>query len=197
LTASFLHVGFSQWAISTVGLLIVGSIFEGSGMGKIKMFVFFVVTSLAAQCFSLLCGDAEAPLTVGGSGVLFGMLGGLLALTIVNFQALEKAGPLRICIIFMVVFLLIILLIISVGEEIGHDFKSGDVYGNMGGFFGGIFFGMLTVPAVRQSATRAGSYEGKIRKIGGGLSLLYFGIIFTLLYTIKDDFKCFSYYEKC
>ena len=196
-TPAFISTGFSQYATNCFTVMLVGFMFEASKMGIKKMLIFFLVTQIGAMVFSILCeSESTGYITAGPSCFVFAQLGGLISLIVVNWQALEQAGPLRICLIFMIVFILMIMLLISAGSKIAIGFYSGDIFGNLGGFLIGLFFGMAMVPAVRQQARYAGSYEKLVTKVGLGLSFFFYALMFTLTYTVKT-FTCKVYYNEC
>jgi membrane associated rhomboid family serine protease len=75
---AFLHGGIVHLAFNTYMLLAVGPALERS-LGSVRFACLYLVAALGGGIAVCLCYDVGQPV-VGGSGALFGLLGGLVAL---------------------------------------------------------------------------------------------------------------------
>ena len=112
-TTLFLSVGFSNYAISSVCLLIIGFMIESSKMGIARMAVFYMLCGGIGSLFSALI---SSDLSCGNFSAIMALDSGLMALVIRNWKALLGVGPyipLRIILLFVVIFIFIISLLMT------------------------------------------------------------------------------------
>ena len=107
-TTLFLSVGLSNYAISSVALMIVGFMIESTRVGVVRMALFYFICGGVASIFSAL---VSSELSCGNFSSVMALVSGMLALVIRNWKALHGAGPMRICLIFIIVIIFIIVLI--------------------------------------------------------------------------------------
>ena len=109
-TTLFLSVGFSNYAIASVALLIIGFMVESSRVGIVRMALFYFIAGGVASIFSAL---VSSDLSCGNFSSIMALVSGMLALVIRNWKALHGAGPMRICLIFIIVIIFVIFLIMT------------------------------------------------------------------------------------
>ena len=109
-TTLFLSTGFSNYAISSVALLIIGFMIESTRVGIGLMAVFYFMCGGVASIFSAL---VSSDLSCGNFSSIMALVSGMLALVIRNWKSLAGAGPMRICLIFIIVLIFVIFLIMT------------------------------------------------------------------------------------
>ena len=88
-TALFLHAGLLHLALNLLALNFLGQVFEGV-FGTARFVLVYVVSGLGASLASVLFSDSPS---VGASGAIFGVLGGVAVFGVRHRAAL--VGPLR------------------------------------------------------------------------------------------------------
>jgi membrane associated rhomboid family serine protease len=88
-TALFLHAGLLHLALNLLALNFLGQVFEGV-FGVARFVLVYLVSGLGASLASLLLSDSPS---VGASGAIFGVLGGVAVFAVRHRAVL--GGPLR------------------------------------------------------------------------------------------------------
>ena len=88
LTSMFLHGGFLHLALNAWGLYQLGTLFE-SWLGSTRMLGTYFVTGIAGSLASIAWTQVPS---VGASGAIFGLLGGLIAFLLRRHAALSPQG---------------------------------------------------------------------------------------------------------
>jgi len=164
---------------------------------KIK-FLPMLILYLVAGFGGIMFGSAVNPiasLTVGCMPAVFGMLGGQIACIILNWKALAVFGPARFMLIVvqLFLFLMMILYVLPGKNNNINRYHVVDAGSDCFGLLVGFMFGLVMMPKARRVATYVGSYEKLCMKIGAGLCVIYFGILFACFYTTKSFPKnCFA-----
>ena len=113
-TTLFLSVGFSNYAIASVALLIIGFMVESSRVGIVRMALFYFLCGGVASIFSAL---VSSDLSCGNFSSIMALVSGMMALVIRNWKALHGAGPMRICLTFIIVIIFVIFLIMTASTQ--------------------------------------------------------------------------------
>ena len=114
---------------------------------------------------------------------VMGLVGGLISLVIVNWNALKGAGCMRICLIFMIVILFVIVLLLSSQNDAGIQWEGISMAGEGGGFMAGICLGMMLMPHALQ---RPSPYVKMVRKIGFALTFIFCAVMFPVFFFAVD-----------
>ncbi|MEC8651164.1 MAG: rhomboid family intramembrane serine protease [Planctomycetota bacterium] len=100
-TSSFLHGGLLHLAMNSFALMQLGPVVERS-LGSARFFALYAIAQLASNLAVCLVYDPRMPV-VGGSGAIFGILGGILGLQMRQgrnaLSFLEFEGPRRMILI--------------------------------------------------------------------------------------------------
>ena len=110
----FLHGGFVHIFSNMVSQLILGFMLE-SVMGPLRIGILYIVSGFGGILFSCVCSRGE--MSVGASTAIFGLVGGFLALVIVNWKAFDRNPEIRCCIIVMISFLIVFSILFSLGTN--------------------------------------------------------------------------------
>jgi membrane associated rhomboid family serine protease len=113
-TAMFLHAGFFHLAVNMYSLYFVGSIMEHV-IGRWRFLLLYVASGLAGSAGALLLSP-QTP-TVGASGAIFGILGGLLVLE--RKRHIATGGQVAGLIVLNLVITFAFSSTISVGGHVG------------------------------------------------------------------------------
>jgi len=84
-----------------------------SVLGPLRIAALYFVSGMGGVMFSCICSRWE--ISVGASTSIFGLIGGFLALVIVNWKAFDRNPEIRCCIIIMITFLILFSLLYSLG----------------------------------------------------------------------------------
>ena len=107
LTAVFMHFGINHIVNNMLVLFVLGDNLERA-LGKIKYLLFYLLCGVGANAVSMLfdMGQQTHAVSVGASGAIFGVIGGLLYAVLVNRGRLEdlSSSQLIIMIIFSLYF---------------------------------------------------------------------------------------------
>jgi rhomboid protease GluP len=124
-TAIFLHTNYIHLLINMFSLFQVGSFLE-DGLGKFKFLILYLLSGLGGSLFSMLF--QKEVLSVGASGAIFGLIGALLAWSVIKNQwSITK----------------IVILNLALNIIITLTVPNIDNFGHFGGFFTGFSLGLL------------------------------------------------------
>jgi membrane associated rhomboid family serine protease len=132
--APFLHAGFSHLIANTVPFLVLGILCAVGGTARLLR-VMLIVTVCSGICMWLLGGRGEVH--IGASGVVFGLLGFLVARGLVE----RRFVPILISVVVAVLFGGLIVGVVPTSQGISWQ-------GHLGGFLGGLL-AAKTVPKQR------------------------------------------------
>ncbi len=96
LTAAFLHFGLQHLLNNLVLLICLGSYLERY-FGKVRFVIFYLLTGVGGNVLSLwyMVRTEEYAVSAGASGVVFGMMGGLLILVLIHRGRFENLTLVR------------------------------------------------------------------------------------------------------
>ena len=114
------------------------------------------------------------------------LVSGLLSSVIVNWKALQGAGYMRVCLIFMMIMLMVVILLLSVQDNAGYNWESISIAGEGGGFMAGIFVGMVLMPPALQ---RNDHHVKLIRMIGLGSVIVYAAILIPVFFCAVEPYQ--------
>lgn len=134
----------------------------------------------------LMSAVSESKHSLGPGVATFGIIAGLAALLIVNWKALENLAQMRCMMIVMIIMFLVLTLFMLIGQQDWGIYTVLNPLGHLGGFLTGMFVGLWLMPAVRQEASYHSSFEKKVRKVGYGLTFIYFTLLVILFYTVSE-----------
>jgi hypothetical protein len=79
-------------------------------MTFLKQLAFYLACGFGGYLFSVTC-DSEGALMVGCLPAVCGFIGGIAALVIVNFKALQALDSMRFCLLFLIfgIFIMVLL----------------------------------------------------------------------------------------
>ena len=86
-TAAFLHVGLIHLVVNMLGLLIFGSELERQ-LGRVRFLALYLLSALGGAAAIQLFGEPHQAVA-GASTAIYGLLGGLVVLMLVNRQDLR------------------------------------------------------------------------------------------------------------
>jgi len=159
-TSSFLHGGLLHLAMNSWALIALGPTVERS-LGSLRFGALYLIAELASSLAVCLVYDPRMPV-VGGSGAIFGILGGVLALQMRQgrhaLSFLDFEGPRRM--------LTTIVVYLVLGAFIPFVSNTGHVGGLVGGFAGAFVF--LIPP--RQPSRSLNSWRAAIGALFVGLT---------------------------
>jgi len=180
----FMNVGFSMYMISSGALLVIGFMVENPKMSAARMAAFYFISGILGNLFSC-CVQSE--ISVGNMPAVMALISGMLATVIVNWNALQGAGMMRICIIFMLVVLFVLMLLITVQPDVFPGrFVGVSLTAEAGGFMSGLGVGMMLMPYALQ---RESPYVKMIRKIGFIYTLIYCAILIPVFFFAVEPNK--------
>ena len=151
--------------------MIFGGMLEGM-VGFLPTCLVYIMSGIGGNVFSSACmydGDNS----VGASTAINGLLTGMLAVVVVNWSAFTghpQLEQLRCILLFVIIFLVFLNTIMGVGSG------SIDYLGHLGGALTGFIWGLAFMPRVASPAGET------MKKVGIGLTVLFFGLTFGLLY---------------
>jgi len=93
--------------------------------------------------------------------------------------------------IVMIIMFLLLTVFLLIAQQDYSIYTVLNPLGHLGGFLTGLFVGLCIMPTVRQEASYHQSYEKKVRKIGYGLTALYFSLLIILFYTVSDPLRLY------
>ena len=113
LTAVFMHFGINHIVNNMLVLFVLGDNLERA-LGKIKYLLFYLLCGVGANAVSMLfdMGQQTHAVSVGASGAIFGVIGGLLYAVLVNRGRLEDLSSSQL--IIMIIFPCILVLQVRV-----------------------------------------------------------------------------------
>jgi len=82
-------------------------------MGPFKLGILYIVSGVGGIVFSCCCNSS---ISVGASTAIFGLLGGLLGMVIVNWKALDRSPEMRCCLIVMIVVIVLFGFVFSLSD---------------------------------------------------------------------------------
>jgi membrane associated rhomboid family serine protease len=131
ITSAFLHYGFFHLAINMYSLYFAGSILE-TVIGRWRFLLLYLVSGVAGSAGALLASPNA--ITVGASGAIFGILGGLFVLE--RQRHLQTGGQIAGLIVINLIFT--------------FAFPGISIGGHLGGLFAGVVL-MLAILRFRRS----------------------------------------------
>jgi membrane associated rhomboid family serine protease len=150
--------------------MILGFMLE-SLLGPMRVASIYFAAGIGGNIFSALCNPSYH-VSVGASTALFGFVGTLIAVVVVNWKAFDRSPELRCFMIIMITFILLFSLISILGDT-GDSITRGstiDGYGHLGGLLTGFCFAAYIMVHLRGAEARArGSWEQKCKLAGLGL----------------------------
>ncbi len=167
-TAMFLHGGIAHLAVNMYSLWILGREVE-TIYGTPRFLIVYIIGGLLGSVASFLLTDAPS---VGASGAIFALVGGLAAFFIKNRKLLGDRA--RDSIQNIVVIVLINLFIGTAGSI--------DNWAHMGGLLGGFFVAWLISPLFTIDRTELGLIN--IRDVGYTIPRVAAGAIIGLVVTV-------------
>lgn len=128
-----------------ISLLIWGSFIE-SVIGFRNIAIIYMLSGIGASYMGSSLNPSYIE-SVGASGAIFGVVGTLVGIIVVNWKILEKAKSLRCMLICMVVMILLLNLMFSFSSfgsfnpnaSKDVDKTTTDNYAHLGGFLSGTF----------------------------------------------------------
>lgn len=138
LVSMFLHGGFFHFLMNSYFLFYLGS-FTEKLLGSTKYSIIYMISGLGASVAVWLFSDPKV-VTIGASGALYGIMGGLLILTFLKANWFSPQGlrSIRTMTLINIIFTLSL-----------RNFVS--VQGHLGGLFFGIILTYLFIPALPNS----------------------------------------------
>jgi len=127
LTCAFLHSGLIHIGCNMYSLYIIGPQINQI-YGAKKYFLIYIISCITSSLLSYLMSPS---ISVGASGGIFGLMGGLLAFAIIERRKIEKR------------YLASLLQIIIINLFIGLNIKNIDNFGHIGGLLGGLLIGYI------------------------------------------------------
>jgi rhomboid protease GluP len=166
--------------------MILGFMLE-SLLGPMRVAAIYIAAGIGGNIFSALCNPGYH-IAVGASTALFGFVGTLIAVVVVNWKAFDRSPELRCFMIIMITFILLFSLISILGDTGGNGITQGstiDGYGHLGGLLTGFCFAAYIMVHLRGAEARArGSWEQKCKIGGFALFVFQMVLYFTLFYTV-------------
>mmetsp|Transcript_7501 Transcript_7501/g.9820 ORF Transcript_7501/g.9820 Transcript_7501/m.9820 type:complete len:171 (+) Transcript_7501:399-911(+) len=166
--------------------MIIGFMLETS-IGSLRMAVFYFIVLIGAGYFACVCTPMYA---CGFDLPLWGLIGGMISLLIVNHRFVPKQ-VLIMASIMIFMFLLISLLIMASASEYNSFFRlygyaTPDWYGSLGGLFFGLFVGLWLMPSKRPARIAAHKSEKLIKLVGMGLTFVWLAVFIPVFYFASD-----------
>lgn len=182
ITNNFLHASFEHIFANCFSILIIGTMFEYL-IGTWRYIVIYFISGILGSLFSVLCSPDDS--SVGASISVCGLISGLFAFFIINWNALpEIFGTNNKCMIIMFPLMMLFLslpLVFSTTSGSGIDYSSRiNFYGHLGGIIFGFFASFIFVKPKGESDSACLPYK----------YWFYIGIIVCCLFTIAG-FLCF------
>ncbi|KAK7339656.1 hypothetical protein VNO77_20335 [Canavalia gladiata] len=129
ITCMWLHGGVLHLLANMFGILVVGIRLEQE-FGFVLIGLLFVISGFGGSLLSALF--IEGRISVGASGALFGLLGGMLSELITNWSLYEK----KLGALFTLVFVIVINLAVGILPHV-------DNFAHIGGFLSGFLLGFV------------------------------------------------------
>jgi membrane associated rhomboid family serine protease len=172
-----------------ISQMILGFMLE-SLLGPMRVAAIYFASDIGGNIFSALCNPSKYE-SVGASTALFGFIGTLISIVVVNWKAFDRSPELRCFMIIMITFILLFSLISILGDTSDPVSKvastSVDGYGHLGGLLTGFCFSAYMMVHLRGAEARApGSWEQKCKLVGFGLFVFQMILYFTLFFALPD-----------
>lgn len=102
LTAMFMHFGIQHISNNMLILFVLGGYLERA-LGRIRYLIFYIVCGVGANIICLVkdLSKRELVVSAGASGAIFGVIGGLLYVVMVNRGKLEDLSSTQLIIIIL------------------------------------------------------------------------------------------------
>ena len=152
-----------------ISQLVLGFMLE-SLLGPKTVLDIYFASDIGGNIFSALCNPSKNE-SVGASSALFGLVGTLISIVVVNWKAFDRSPEVRCFMIIMIAFILFLSLISflddTLNQNSNNDHSSVDSYGHLGGLLTGICLSAWTMVHLRGGEAKArGSWE-QICKVAG------------------------------
>jgi membrane associated rhomboid family serine protease len=172
-----------------VSQMILGFLLE-SILGPMRVASIYFAGGIGGNIFSALCNPSKYE-SVGASTSLFGLVGALVALVVVNWRALDRSPEVRCLMIVMLTFILLFSLISilgDTGDSVGQVISTSvDGFGHLGGLLTGFCFAAYMMVHLRGAEARQrGSWEQKCKLVGFGLFVFQMILYFTLFFALPN-----------
>ena len=133
-TSMFTHVALWHIGFNMLALWVLGPQLE-MAIGRARFLALYLVSGLAGSATVLWLSDPRVP-TLGASGAIFGLMGGLLVL------AVKVHGDVRTLLTWIGINFVVTVLFANISWQ-----------GHVGGFVGGLLLGAVIVYAPRERRT--------------------------------------------
>lgn len=130
ITCAFLHGGLIHIAVNMYSLYIIGPQMEKI-FGKVKYIVLYLLTAVSASILGLILNNNDYNVSVGASGAIFGILGAMLSVVIIERNRINRS------------VLVNIVVVILLNLFIGFNASNIDNFAHIGGLVGGVILGSV------------------------------------------------------
>jgi rhomboid protease GluP len=134
-TCGFLHGGIIHLVMNMIALYSVGPFVE-KYFGKIKYIIIYIVSLLISSFLSYKLSDS---VSIGASGAIFGLLGALLIIGLLNRKSISQS------------FVRSIINVIVINLIIGFTLPNIDNYGHIGGLLGGVIITYIFIKSKKEA----------------------------------------------
>ncbi|WP_244834768.1 rhomboid family intramembrane serine protease [Clostridium sp. BJN0001] len=130
ITCAFLHRGLIHITVNMYSLYIIGPQIERL-FGKVKYVILYLLTAVSASFLGLILNNNNYQVSIGASGAIFGILGSMLSVVIIERNRVNKAVIMNI------------IVIIALNLFIGFNASNIDNFAHIGGLIGGVILGFI------------------------------------------------------
>lgn len=134
-TCGFLHGGIIHLVLNMIALYSVGPIVE-KYFGKIKYIIIYLVSLLLSSVFSYKLSES---VSIGASGAIFGLLGSLLIIGLLNRNRISQS------------FVRSIINVIVINLIIGFTIPNIDNFAHIGGLLGGVIVTYIFIKSKKEA----------------------------------------------
>lgn len=138
ITACFVHIGISHLIFNMYALIYIGMLLEPC-LGKVRFFVAYIISGIAASMTSLWWHDLT--ISAGASGAIFGMYGVFLAFLTTNLFKKSVRKSLIVSIAIFIVY--------NILQGLNPD-SNIDNASHIGGLITGLIIGYSFIPSLKR-----------------------------------------------